>query len=58
MLCVPIKDKDGDVLGRFVDYKGVLQAINKVSNSNNDIFFNIEDEGVLKVLALILTSIL
>ncbi len=38
---------------------GVLQAINKLSaNNSTDLFFNIEDEGVVKVLAQILTSIL
>jgi hypothetical protein len=38
---------------------GVLEAINKLSDSKDtNVFFNIEDEGVLKVLAQILTSIL
>lgn len=37
----------------------MLEAINKLSDSKDaNVFFNIEDEGVLKVLAQILTSIL
>jgi hypothetical protein len=36
-----------------------LQAINKLNEARMpDIFFNIEDEGVVKVLAQILTNIL
>lgn len=38
---------------------GVLQAINKMNETKeSEIFFNIEDEGVVKVLAQILTNIL
>lgn len=52
MLCIPIKSKDGGVAG-------VLQAINKMgTQSDSDLFFNIEDEGVCQVLAQILTNIL
>lgn len=40
-------------------YSGVLQAINKMNELRDaEIFFNIEDEGVVKVLAQILTNIL
>lgn len=37
----------------------MLQAINKMNETkDHEIFFNIEDEGVVKVLAQILTNIL
>lgn len=52
MLAVPVKGKDGEVLG-------VLQAINKLSpDKSADIFFNMEDNGILEALAQILTNIL
>lgn len=52
MLAVPVKGKDGEVLG-------VLQAINKLSpDKSSDIFFNMEDNGILEALAQILTNIL
>jgi hypothetical protein len=37
----------------------VLQAINKLNeNKESEIYFNIEDEGVVRVLSQILTDIL
>lgn len=40
-------------------HSGVLQAINKLNeNKESEIYFNIEDEGVVRVLSQILTDIL
>lgn len=59
MLAVPVMGKDNDVIGRLYFYKGVLQAINKQNASkDSEIYFNIEDEGIIRVLAKILTDIL
>lgn len=59
MLAVPVMGKGEDVIGSILLFIGVLQAINKLNESRDaEIFFNIEDEGVVKVLAQILTNIL